>query len=362
MVFGGLNRGGSETSIMNVYRNIDRSKFQFDFVSHSKNHDQYTKEIESLGGKVFIFPKYKFFNHYSYHKSWTEFLKKNKYDIIHIHYYSVASIILNVINLKQIKTIVHSHTANVPGLTGIIIKLLNSNVINKADYLLACSKKAGVWFFGKKVLNKNNFFVANNGLQLDKFQFDENIRINIRNKYNLNGKIVFGHIGRFSKAKNHEFLIRVFVKLSYKFSNLILFLIGEGENKVKIFKLINQLKIYDKVIHIANVKNVNEFFQTFDFFIFPSIFEGFGNALIESQVNGLISFTSKLVPNETFLTDKIVLLKKPYNFNIKSWVNSISGYINVENQNDRYISIDTFKDFDILSVAKWYSSFYDSVI
>ncbi len=55
-VFGALNIGGAESRTMDIYRNIDKSKIQFDFAIHTHNHCYFTDEILSMGGKSLVFP------------------------------------------------------------------------------------------------------------------------------------------------------------------------------------------------------------------------------------------------------------------------------------------------------------------
>lgn len=52
-----MDRGGLETMLMNYYRHIDRTRVQFDFLTHRAREGAYDKEIYSLGGKVFTVPR-----------------------------------------------------------------------------------------------------------------------------------------------------------------------------------------------------------------------------------------------------------------------------------------------------------------
>ena len=76
-VLGALDRGGAETLVMNIYRNIDKNKFQFDFVVHTNEIGAYEKEIKELGGKIYRLPKYRVYNHLKYKKEWNNFFKEH---------------------------------------------------------------------------------------------------------------------------------------------------------------------------------------------------------------------------------------------------------------------------------------------
>src|SRR5699024_11061766 len=96
-VFGSLDRGGAETMVMNLYRNLNKKKFQFDFLVHTETKGQYEDEIEKLGGQIFRLPQYKGYNHYQYVKKWHAFfLDHPEYNIIHGHVRSTASIYLSI--------------------------------------------------------------------------------------------------------------------------------------------------------------------------------------------------------------------------------------------------------------------------
>lgn len=82
-VFGGLGTGGTESLIMNWYRNIDRSKIQFDFLVRSSDNN-YVDEITALGGRIFYtapFPRY-FIKNYTETKA---ILERKEWDVIHVH-------------------------------------------------------------------------------------------------------------------------------------------------------------------------------------------------------------------------------------------------------------------------------------
>ena len=84
-VIGIMNRGGAETMIMNLYRHIDRSKVQFDFVENSSEPAIFDEEIISLGGRIYRCPHYNGKNHFTYAKWWNEFFQAHskEYPIVH---------------------------------------------------------------------------------------------------------------------------------------------------------------------------------------------------------------------------------------------------------------------------------------
>jgi len=170
-VFAQMNRHGSESMIMSMYRNIDRSKVQFDFIVHTTDKCDYDEEIESLGGRIYSIPRYTGTNHFLYKKAWHNFLKQHSdYKIIHGHIRSTASIYLKIAKKYGLITIAHSHnTSSGAGFSAIVKNIYQYPIRYIVDYLFACSKSAGTWLFGERACRKDNFFILNNAIDTKKF-------------------------------------------------------------------------------------------------------------------------------------------------------------------------------------------------
>ena len=167
-VLGSLTRGGAQTMIMNLYRNIDRDKVQFDFIVHTNKKYEYDDEVTSLGGKIYSFPSYKGKNHFGYKNAWKSFLVNHpEYKIIHGHVRSTASIYLKIAKQYGLNTIAHSHnTSSGNGISAFVKNTLQFPLRYIADNLFACSEYAGTWLFGKNVQRKKNFYILNNEILL----------------------------------------------------------------------------------------------------------------------------------------------------------------------------------------------------
>ena len=205
-ITGGMNMGGIENFIMNVYRNIDREKVQFDFLIHQKEKQIFEDEILSLGGKVYRIPSFGKAGHFGYLKELRNFFINHKeYKIVHSHYNTVSGIILREAKRCGIENrIAHSHTSYPKyRLIERIYKNYSKSLINPNSTLrFACSEKAGEWLFGKKQI----FRVINNGIDPKKYKFNLELRNQIRKELGFTeNDIVLGHVGRFSQEKNHMF-------------------------------------------------------------------------------------------------------------------------------------------------------------
>ena len=301
-----MNMGGLETFIMNVYRNIDRDKIQFDFLEHYKEESFYDKEINMLGGKVYHFTFRNDNNIFKYIFNLNNFFKNHKeYDVIHCHMESIGALIFLIAKIHGIKIrIGHAHTNSTSNnLKGYIKRITSLFFKYTTTTNLACSEEAGRYLYSNKKIT-----VIPNGIDFDKFKFNKDIRVKLRNEYNLKNKFVIGHVGRMDNAKNQLFLIDVFYEYQKSNKNAILILVGDGELKDAIISKISSLKIEDKVLLFGVRSNINEIYSMFDLFLFPSLFEGLGIVLIEAQINGLTVVASNNIPKSTRISDSIKYL------------------------------------------------------
>lgn len=304
-IVGTMDMGGQETFIMNIYREIDRKKVQFDFVVHSNNRGYYEDEIKKLGGKIYrIEPMGK--NIIKHCKDLYKILKKNPKYIVHRHTCSsIVWIDLLVAKMAKIEErIVHCHATHTTshGMLNTIFKVMINSL---ATVKLACSKKAGIFLYGKK----QNFEVVYNAIDTKKFLFNNNIRNKIREEYKINyDELILGHIGRFDKSKNHKFLIEVFEKVVNVKKDAQLWLIGDGELKEELEKMIVEKGLKDNVKFLGIKSNCNEYLMAMDIFVFPSIYEGLGIALIEAQCTGISCIVSENIVEEAIVTKNVIRL------------------------------------------------------
>ncbi len=361
-VLGALNRGGAETMIMNIYRNIDRSKIQFDFIIHTQDKCDFNDEIIALGGRIFSVPRYNGKNHFSYKKSWKVFFTHHReYKIVHGHMRSTASIYLKIAKKYGLVTIAHSHSTASRGnkIEQIVKNIMQYPIRYIADYLFACSNEAGARLFGKKSLKKENYKVIKNAIDVDKYVFNEVKRNEKRKALDIEDKFVVGHVGSFTYPKNHKFLIDVFFEVQKQKENSVLLLVGDGELRTQIEKQISDLGIEDKVIITGVVENVNDYMQAMDVFVFPSIFEGLGMAVIEAEATGLPSVVSDKIPKETFIIDSIEKLS--LKTSIKTWADITLQYC--RNYKRKNTSQDIAKlGYEIKESAQSIEDFYSNII
>ena len=304
-VFARMNRGGAETLIINVFRNIDREKFQFDFLVHSEEEGHYDQEIKELGGNIYhvSHPRK---NILKFKKEVEKVLRENgPYDVIHSHIFTFSGYVLNIAKKEGIPIrIAHSHSTQKGRPSGFVRNIykgyMRKLILKNATNLIGCSKEACKALFGPECFKSGNVKVIRNGIDLESFKkIEEGLFLNLRNELHLDPEVkLIGHIGRFVEAKNHSRLIKIFALLCNEMDNIHLVLVGDGPLKNKISDLIKHYGIEGKVHMLGVRSDVPEILANLDLFLFPSLYEGLGLVLVEAQAVGLKCITSSAVPSE----------------------------------------------------------------
>ncbi len=325
-VCGNMNIGGLENRIMDIYRNIDRDKVQFDFLLNSNNND-YNDEISSLGGRVYFIPHLSIRTVFTYKKNVKSFLNEHKeYRIIHGHAAN-GSFILHMVAKKQgiPVRIAHARSAGFGrGIKGAIKKLLCYPLRFSVTHKLAVSKLAGQSRFGKHDMKKGNVKVIPNGIDTKHFKYDETIRNHTREKLGLGNSLVIGHVGEFNYAKNHEYLIDIFYEVYHQNQNSILVLVGIGNAQNYIKEKVKKLGLSDSVKFLGKRSDVHELLQAIDVFVFPSRYEGLPGTVIEAQATGMRCLISNKISDEIKITDLVEFL--PIEENAKIWADKVIEY------------------------------------
>lgn len=284
-IMGKWNGGGVESVVMNYYKNIDRNRIQFHFLCDEDSTDIPYEEIEKLGGKVIVIPPYQ--KLFKYQKELYRIFKENNYKIIHSHINALSVFPLRIAKKAGVPIrIAHSHsTSNKKEWKKNILKMILRPFSKLyANNYFACTEYAGKWLFGKKVVERKELNVINNAIDLKKFEFNENTREDLRKELGIKEDVlVIGHVGRFMKQKNHEFLIDVFEKAIKQDDNIYLILVGQGPLEDKIKEMAKEKGIEDKILFLGQRNDVNKLYQAMDIFVLPSLYEGLRNGCNRSR-------------------------------------------------------------------------------
>lgn len=304
-VVGKLNRGGAESRIMDLYRNIDREQIQFDFVQHMEAEGAYQAEAEALGGHVYHVPRFRGLNYFQYKKSWKRFfLEHPEIDIVHGHMTSTAAVYLPIAKkYAGAYTIAHARSAGVDsGIKGCITKLLRKNLAKRCDQCFSCSLLAAEAVFGRK--NKDQVKIIPNAVEVERFAYNADTRARLRTALGINDdELVIGHVGRFDTVKNHAYMLEILAACLKARASVKLLLVGDGSLRARIGQQAERMGIAAHVIFAGSQKNVQDYYQAFDFFILPSFYEGLPGTAIEAQVSGLKGLLSDRITTEALVTD-----------------------------------------------------------
>ena len=297
-----MHRAGLETMLMNYYRNIDRNKIQFDFLTHRPNRSDYDDEIESLGGKIYYAPRLYPQNYPKYFKWMKQFFKEHpEYQIVHSHIDAMSYLPLKAAKDANIPVrIAHSHNTSIDKDFKYLLKqYFRSRITSVATDYCACGEEAGKFLFGHK-----DFTFIPNAIEVDRFLYNEELRNKKRLELGIKDEFVIGHVGRLSYQKNHKLLIEIFNRFLKVEPNSLLILVGVGEKEDEIKKQVHTLGIDSKVKFLGNRNDVNELYQAMDVFVMPSFFEGVPVVGIEAQFSDLPCIFSEKVPVEVKFNPK----------------------------------------------------------
>lgn len=334
-----MDKGGAETFIMKVYREMDKSKYQFDFYLMCDYKSAYEDEIKSLGGNVFHGTK-KTDSYIKYKKDMKFFFSEHHYETI----YRAGDNSLTSLDLKfSIKygkpnrTIFRATNARPPklGLKDILHYLYRPIANKNSDIKLSPSTLAAEFVFGKHLTINKKVNIIHNGLDFNLFKFNYKKRIEKRLELGIqeNDKVIV-HVGRFAKQKNHLFIIDVFNELLKKDNNYKLIFVGEKNQLYEeVYKKATTSPNPDKFIFLGSRDDVPELLMAADALLFPSFHEGMPNVVIEAQATGLPSLISSNITSDVKITKNVYFLS--LNDNSLAWATSINNILLTRNLEKR---------------------------
>ena len=354
-VFSSLDRGGAETMCMDLYRHIDRSRVQFDFVKHSNAVGAYEEEIHALGGRIFSAPRYSIINRPQYLRWWRTFLRAHpEYQIVHGHFFTISALYFREAKRQGRITVGHSHcTQETAGTSNPIKHLVKNHLISQveryADHCFACSADAGKWVFPHRDVT-----VLKNAIQVESFRFDAATAQAVRKELGLGDALVVGSVGRIVPQKNPLAIIDIFSRVHAERPESKLLWVGDGPLREKASMKVKELKLDNSVLFLGVRNDVNRLMQAMDAFILPSLYEGLGIVLIEAQTAGVESFCSDVVPREAAVTPLLHMLPLD---SFDAWSDAIARLSpNGPHGNTAEQIIDA--GYDIHTTAAWLQAFY----
>lgn len=358
MLFTILNRGGAETMVMNYYRNVDRTKVQFDFMVHREERGAYDDEIEALGGKIYRMMPLHPFTFGKYQKQIAIFFDEHpEYKIIHGHCSESGYFVYKEASKRGIPVIIaHAHNSHALLDAKWFFRTYFKHAMRKyVTQIFTCGEESATWLAGKELRKKA--ILQRNSIDTQVYTYSEVHRKEIREQLNIPmDAIVIGHVGRFNKQKNHAFLIDIFHAFVQQHPHAHLVLVGVGELMEEIQKKVQQLQL-DKQVHFLGVRSdVPKLLHAMDLFLFPSFMEGLSVSMVEAQCAGLPCVVSDTIPTEVSMSDLVsfLSLKAP----ISEWVQAMEYMINRDIERESYPVVITQAGYDIQKNAEWLQNYY----
>ena len=326
--------GGIESFLHNVIMEMDISRLEIDIVAAQICESVFTASLKEKGVGFYELSgsQRKLWQN---HKMFKQLLKERQYDVVHLNIFQGLSLYYAYLAKKAgvPGRIAHSHNtalrqSKTKWLKMFLHKLGKILWSENATDFWACSRPAAEFMFTPKDLRKYEFIP--NGIDVEKFRFNNEVRKQIRKDLGIEDKLVIGNVGRLCYQKNQEYLLEVFAKLQTQRPDSVLLLVGEGELKAELQQKAEKLGISDRVIFYGVTDKVEELLCAMDIFAFPSRFEGLGSVVVEAQAAGLPVVCSDNVPDEAVVTDLVQKVK--LSAGVDSWTENI---LNCQNDVDK---------------------------
>jgi glycosyltransferase involved in cell wall biosynthesis len=351
-----MNIGGIESFIMNSIRADTSNCNEVTILTYRDQHFDYEAELVSRGVKILRVSDPTNISMARHLSELVRTMRAAKVDVVHAHTYFDSAFVLLAAMLAGVPTrITHSHTALAASekrfykrVKWVLARFLFRIVASRK---IACSNEAGYALFGKQP-----FVVVPNGIDLHKFQYSLQDRELLRRELGIEeGAFVVGHVGRFDIPKNHLFLIEVFQIISAKYPHARLILVGSGKLEHQIRAKVEECGIVDKVLLLGDRNDVSRLLNVFDYFVFPSIYEGLPVSLIEVQANGLPALVSNAVSPEVKVSECVEFL--PLSAGAKVWADSIMVKTSrIDTSKSKYLQA-----YDIRTTVKELQTIYENI-
>ena len=305
-IISNMNAGGAETFLMKLYRRLDKTKYQMDFCINVFDKCYYEEEILALGGKIYRIPS-KSVSRNSFKKRLYEVVKANHYNYV----LRITSSAFGFMDLKiahkagaEVCAARSSNSSDGGSLKSKIAHRLGSILYGKyVNVRIAPSDLAAKYTFGKKAYENGSVSILHNAIDIEKYSYSVEMRNCIRSEFDISDTTtVIGHVGRFMTQKNHVFLLEVFCEYAKTNTKSVLMLVGGGELESIIKEKALALGISDKIIFTGVRSDVPALLSAMDVFVFPSLYEGMPNTVIEAQATGLPCIVADTITREADIT------------------------------------------------------------
>lgn len=304
--------GGVGVWLRAALHHLDRQRFHVDFLVYHPYPQTLDEEVYALGAGVIRVPMPTQLPAFAYRLR--RALRDNgPYDVVHSHLHRFSGLVLRMArNAGVPKRIAHSHLEIRSEVKNGLLRHLYEGLMNRwldlyATGGLAASQAAAADLFGPDWQADRRWRVLCCGIDLAPFHSAVN-PAEVHAELGIpEDALVIGHVGTIWEQKNHKFLVEVMAEVSRREPRTHLLLIGKGPLLPIITEQVAQSGLTEKVIFAGYRTDVPRLLRgAADIFLFPSLFEGLGLALVEAQAAGLMCVFSDIVPQEADVVSTLV--------------------------------------------------------
>ena len=320
-IVGSMNRAGAETMVMNLYREIDRNRLQFDFVTFTAARTDYDDEIEALGGRIYRIAAS---NPLARFLALWKLLRNGPWTIVHAHTLFSSGLHLAAAKLAGVPhRVAHSHNtqdANSTSRAGRLYQSLMRRLLAWApNAYVACGVAAAEYLFP----GRRDVTVIPNAIDIDRFAGASGAHI--RSELGvLENCLLILQVGRYMPVKNHAFSVQVAVALREAGVDFRMLFVGTGPEQAAIEARVREHGLQEQVILLGLRADIPELMAAADVMLMPSLYEGFPVVLVESQAAGLPAVVSSAISAEVDLGLGLVHAV-PLDAPMDRWVQAVSG-------------------------------------
>ena len=348
--------GGAEKLVLEYLLNYNKENIEMRAISlYGSSNSLYDNIIKEKNLDVIYLDK-KAGLDISMLKKINNVIDEYKPDIIHSHLHVMKYLIYSISKHKNIKFF-HTIHSEPKKDAKYLDKFFNKIAFQKYSVTpIALSQKLAEYnnYYYKLASTK----VVNNGINLDSFVKDEKKRKETRQALGIaEDSFVIGHIGRFDKFKNQEFLVKVVDKIFKDRKDIKLLLIGDGELREYIEEMVDRMNLTNSVCFLGARSDIPSLLNSMDVFVFPSIYEGFPITLIEAQAAGVRCVISDKIDDSCVLDESTIKLSLNDSLNHWSKIILESKNSTVKNEYSNYYDI---KKYEIKNVLNSLEEVYKS--
>jgi glycosyltransferase involved in cell wall biosynthesis len=293
-----------------------------DFLVHETEPGAYDEEAKQLGSKIIPCPAP---SPLAFAKNFRRVLREHgPYDVVHSHVHAYSGWVLRAAAKEGVPVrVAHSHTdrtnvASEQTLKRRMYRAVMGHLLRRyATAGLGISEAATASFFGDDWRRDPRWRIVYYGMNFSRIRAaGESERSIVRDELGLpRDAMVIGHVGNLLPVKNHRLLLDMTAELSRRrppgAAPLRLLLIGEGPSRSELQAQATKLGIRE-LVHFAGARpDVPRMLAAMDVFVFPSLWEGLGLAVVEAQAAGLPLVVSDRVPAEATVVPELVRRLSP---------------------------------------------------